>query len=49
MFEGEFRSALQLSHGSLLGLFERPIATSFFAIALLMLLWPVIATLRKRP
>jgi len=48
LFESEFRSALQLSHGSLGGLFGRPIATTFFLISLVMLLWPVLGTLRSR-
>jgi len=51
LFEGEFRSALQISHGSLLGIFERPIATCFLAIAVAMLFWPVlksVAAARKR-
>jgi putative tricarboxylic transport membrane protein len=47
LFEAEFRSALQLSHGSLLGLFQRPIATGFFAVAAVMLLWPMLAGLRR--
>jgi putative tricarboxylic transport membrane protein len=48
LFESEFRSALQLSHGNLMGLFERPIATAFFAVAVVMLFWPAIATIRRR-
>ena len=46
LFEGEFRSALQISHGSLLGIFERPIATCFLAVAVAMLLWPVFKSMK---
>jgi putative tricarboxylic transport membrane protein len=48
LFEAEFRSALQLSHGSFMGLFTRPIATGFFLVAVVMLLWPVASALRRR-
>lgn len=48
MFEAELRSALQLSHGSLGGLFQRPIATTFLAISVVMLMWPILASLRSR-
>lgn len=48
LFESEFRSALQLSHGNLMGLFERPIASVFFAVAVVMLFWPAIALFRRR-
>lgn len=48
MFESEFRSALQLSHGNILGLFERPIATSFLAVSIILLVWPIVSGLRRR-
>lgn len=40
LFEGEFRSAMQISYGNPFGVFDRPIATTFLIIALGLLLWP---------
>lgn len=47
LFESEFRAAMQISHGSLLGVFDRPIAVTFLAIALVMLVWPFVPVRRK--
>jgi putative tricarboxylic transport membrane protein len=40
-FETQFRASLQISDHGWMGLFDRPIATVFFAVSVLMLLWPL--------
>ncbi|MGP1397708.1 MAG: tripartite tricarboxylate transporter permease [Inquilinaceae bacterium] len=48
IFEGELRSSLQMSDHGFLGIFERPIATSFLVISLVMLVWPFFRSWRRR-
>lgn len=48
IFEGELRSSLQMSDHGFLGIFERPIATSFLVISLVMLVWPFVRSWRRR-
>ena len=41
-FEEEFRTALQLSDGSLFAIFDHPIALTFVLLAALMLVMPIL-------
>jgi putative tricarboxylic transport membrane protein len=46
--EGQLRSGLMASGGSLMPLVERPIAASFLLVAALMLAWPFVSDWRRR-
>jgi len=46
--EGQLRSALMLSGGSIMPLFQRPIALGLVILAALVLLWPAYGALRQR-
>ncbi|GAA3021630.1 putative tricarboxylic transport membrane protein [Actinokineospora globicatena] len=46
--EQQMRRALQLSDGSLTGLVNTPFSIVVYAVVALVLLWPVVNTLRKR-
>jgi putative tricarboxylic transport membrane protein len=48
IFEAELRSSLQLSDNGFLGILERPIALTFLAISVLMLLWPFVQQHRQK-
>ncbi|MEZ5936366.1 MAG: tripartite tricarboxylate transporter permease [Alphaproteobacteria bacterium] len=48
IFEAELRSSLQMSDAGFLGILERPIALTFLAISVLMLLWPIYQQRRQR-
>jgi putative tricarboxylic transport membrane protein len=48
IFEAELRSSLQMSDRGFLGILDRPIALTFLALSLIMLLWPFVQALRRR-
>ncbi len=48
LVEAQFRRAMVLARGDMTAVIERPIAGTVLAIALLMLLWSLIAFLRQR-
>jgi putative tricarboxylic transport membrane protein len=48
MFENSLRQSLMLSNGSFLVFVTRPLAASFFFIAMALLLFPLIPHLGKR-
>jgi putative tricarboxylic transport membrane protein len=48
IFEAELRSSLQMSDAGFFAILDRPIALTFLAISVLMLLWPVVQQQRRR-
>ncbi|WP_068297737.1 tripartite tricarboxylate transporter permease [Pararhodobacter sp. CCB-MM2] len=48
MMEEHFRRAMLFSRGDVLTFFERPISATVMAIAILMLVWGVISTIRQK-
>jgi putative tricarboxylic transport membrane protein len=48
IFEAELRSSLQMSDAGFFAILDRPIALTFLAISVLMLLWPLVQQQRQR-
>ena len=48
IFEVELRSSMQMSEAGFLGIFDRPIATTFLVLSILMLFWPFVQSWRRR-
>jgi putative tricarboxylic transport membrane protein len=47
LFETELRAGMQIS-GSMFGIFDRPIATGFLIVALVMLIWPFLKRIKRK-